>query len=116
MKRRVKQLQTLMSQLSAEQQQSVIDFAEFLTQRKNQVVTDSVRRTPENIERPAEESVVEAIKRLKQTYHMLDTSDLLNQASALMGQHILQGREASSVIDDLQALFQTSYEAYHQQC
>ncbi|MCP3689087.1 MAG: Crp/Fnr family transcriptional regulator [Gammaproteobacteria bacterium] len=116
MKRSVKQLQTLMSQISAEQQQSVIDFAEFLAKRENHVVADSVLLTPENIERPAGESVVEAIKRLKQTYHMLDTSDLLNQASALMGQHILQGRDASSVVDDLQALFQTSYEAYRQQC
>ncbi len=116
MKRRVKQLQTLMSRLSSEQQQTVLDFAEFLAQRENQVVADSVLLTPENIERPIEESVVEAIKRLKQTYHMLDTSDLLNQTSALMGQHILQGRDASSVIDDLQALFQASYETYRQQC
>ncbi|MCP4492226.1 MAG: Crp/Fnr family transcriptional regulator [Gammaproteobacteria bacterium] len=116
MKRRAKQLQTLMSQLSAEQQQSVTDFAEFLVQRKNLTGADSALLTPENIQRPAEESVVEAIKRLKQTYHMLDTSALLNQTSALMGQHILQGRDAASVIDDLQALFQANYEAYRQQC
>ncbi len=105
-----------MLQLSPEQQQSVIDFAEFLLERKNTSVVDDTLLIPENVERPAEETVVGAIKRLKQTYHMLDTDALLDQTSALMGQHILQGRDASSVIDDLQALFQANYEAYRQQC
>jgi len=31
-----------------------------------------------------------------------------------MGQHILQGRAAESVIDDLQNLFESSYEDYRQ--
>ncbi len=105
-----------MSRLSPEQHQSVIDFAEFLLERKNTSAVNDALLTPEDIERPADETVVGAIKRLKQTYHMLDTDALLDQASTLMGQHILQGRDAPSVIDDLQALFQANYETYRQQC
>ena len=104
-----------MSQLSDEHQQSVVDFANFLVDRYKLAAVTNSDLQPEEIERPSEETVVGAIKRLKQTYYMLDTDALLNQTSALMGQHLLQGRDATSVIDDLQALFRTQYEEYRQQ-
>jgi len=56
--------------------------------------------------------VIAAIKRLKKTYPMLDTDIMLNDTSALMGQHILKGREAPKVIDELQSIFQAEYEQY----
>ena len=49
-------------------------------------------------------------KRLSSTYHMLDDPRLLNEASVLMSQHVMQGREAEHVIDDLQVLFNKFYE------
>ena len=36
---------------------------------------------------------------------------MLHETSALMAAHVLQGREASAVIDELEALFATRYEA-----
>ncbi|MDH5354386.1 MAG: hypothetical protein OEY09_08085 [Gammaproteobacteria bacterium] len=112
---RLKQLQIFLSQLSNVHQQSVVDYAGFLVDQYKLEAVTSVDSEPEDIERPSEETVIGAIKRLKQTYYMLDTDTLLNQTSALMGQHLLQGREAVSVIDDLQALFQTQYEEFRQQ-
>jgi len=70
---------------------------------------------PESIERPQQETVIAAIKRLKKTYYMLDTDTMLNQTSALMRQHILKGREASAVIDELQSIFHDQYKQYIKQ-
>ena len=112
---RLKQLQKIMSQLSEVHQQSLVDYAEFLVQQYELDAIANIDLEPRDIERPLEETVVGAIKRLKQTYYMLDTDALLNQTSALMGQHLLQGRDATSIIDDLQALFRTKYEEYRQQ-
>ena len=115
MKQRIDRLDSLMKQLSATHQQSVIDFTRFLVEQyRLESVSDEIPE-PRSVKRPADETVVGAIKRLKKTYYMLNTDDLLNKASALMGQHILQGRESESVIDDLQHLFESSYENYRQQ-
>ncbi len=104
-----------MNQLSPPHQQSVIDFASYLFYQYPSEPGERPVLEPQIIERPDDETVIGAIKRLKQTYHMLDTDKLLNRTSALMGQHLLQGREAHMVIDELEALFQTSYEEYRQQ-
>lgn len=115
MKQKIKRLNSLMKQLSETHQQSVVDFASYLVAQypMDSILYEIVEPRP--VQRPADETVVGAIKRLKQTYYMLDTDGLLNKASALMGQHMLQGREAESVIDDLQNLFESSYEEYRQQ-
>ena len=69
---------------------------------------------PERIPRPKEESVVGAIKRLSHSYFMLDRSAMLNDTSSLMGAHVLQGRPASEVIDELEALFARHYVKYRE--
>ncbi|MCP4430025.1 MAG: Crp/Fnr family transcriptional regulator [Gammaproteobacteria bacterium] len=104
-----------MASLSPAHQQSVIDFASFLSAQNSTEPAVEFPLDPELIERPGEETVVGAIKRLKKTYYMLDTDVLLNQASSLMGQHLLHGREARLVIDELEALFEASYQEYRQQ-
>jgi len=115
MKKIVKRLDSLMNQLSVTHQQSIIDFASYLVEQYSlKSVSDEILE-PQPVQRPVDETVVCAIKRLKKTYYMLDTDGLLNKASALMGQHMLQGRAAKSVIDDLQHLFESSYEDYRQQ-
>ena len=63
------------------------------------------RREP----RPAEESVVLALRRLTRSYPMLDRRRLMGTASALMAQHALQGRAASEVIDELELVFERHY-------
>ena len=63
--------------------------------------------------RPAQESVIAAMKRLRRGYPKLDASDLLNEASLLMSEHMLQGRPAAEVIDELEALFERHESARH---
>ena len=65
---------------------------------------------PKEIPRPREESVVAAIRRLSETYYMIDKSVLLSETSGLMSAHIMQGRPAEAVIDELEALFSNHYE------
>lgn len=115
MKNRFQQLKTIMSSLDVEHQQAVVDYATFMVQQYRDHPTEDKQQEPESITRPAAETVITAIKRLKKTYYMIDTGILLNQTSALMGQHIMQGREASKVIDELESAFQTQYEQYLQQ-
>ena len=69
---------------------------------------------PKPIERPDKESVVKAIKRLSETYYMLQREHLLDQTSSLMMSHVMQGRDAVSVIDELEIVFSEHYERYLQ--
>ncbi|MGB0722543.1 MAG: hypothetical protein ACPGU7_09115 [Gammaproteobacteria bacterium] len=66
---------------------------------------------PDPEPRPENESVVAAIKRLSRGYPMVRRDTLLNETSTLMTQHVMQGRAAAEVIDDLERLFQQRYEA-----
>jgi hypothetical protein len=101
-----KRLQEILDQLPEAQVQQLLEYAQFLLARhgaKNPNVEPLV------IPRPAEESVVKAIQRLRETYPMLDPAKLLNETAALMMQHVMQGRDASVVIDELEVLFQRHY-------
>ena len=103
-----KRLQQLARDLSAEDLASLLAFAEFLLQRAQPGVAEVA--PPIDIPRPEQESVVKAIKRLAATYPMLDRSKMLNETSILMTQHVMQGREAVEVIDELEILFRRHYE------
>ncbi len=104
--------------LDPEQRATLMAFAEFLASREPARSSDEAAAAPAPpeppapIPRPDRESVVGAIKRLSKTYPMLDRAALLDETSALMSAHIMQGREASSVIDDLESLFRNHYENY----
>ena len=65
---------------------------------------------PEAIPRPEEESVVGAMKRLSRTYFMVDRNKIFAHASALMTEHMIQGRDVVEVIDELEDLFQRQYQ------
>lgn len=96
--------------LEAQQQQMLLEFAAFLQSRT--VEADKAAEPPPeplDIPRPEEESVVKAIKRLTATYPMLAKDKMLNQTSSLMAQHIMQGRAAMDVIDELEEIFSTHY-------
>jgi hypothetical protein len=112
MKNKLREIKLLLAQLDDDHQQSIIDYANFLVQKYKTDNSGAGDLKPESIERPGQETVIAAIKRLKKTYYMLDTDSMLNQTSALMGQHILKGRKASDVIDELQSIFQTQYKQY----
>lgn len=111
MNRRERKLLKLFGQLTENQQNSLLDFAEFLSVNRNiENAADESIPEPQLVERPQSETVVAAIKRLTASYPMLDRDKLFNETSMLMSQHVMQGREAEQVIDDLEALFKQHYE------
>ena len=110
MKKIEKRLLTLFNVLDSGQQEMLITFAEFLASRVESEVQAEPAINP--IPRPEHETVIEAIKRLSATYPMLKDSKILNEASELVSQHMLRGRSASDVIDNLEQVFRQHYDAY----
>ena len=99
----------LFASLDTTGQASLTEYAEFLVARHP---AEKVSVTPEIIERPETESVVAAIKRLSHSYPMLDKQALLHETSSYMMQHMMQGREAVEVIDDMEIYFSQQYERF----
>ncbi len=112
-----KRLAEIVSRLPAAQAAALLEFAEFLLIRHGSTgaeatpgATAAEIPAPLDIPRPAEESVVKAVKRLRATYPMLDARKLLNETSAIMTQHVMQGRDKIEVIEELEILFRSHYE------
>lgn len=100
-------LSQLFDQLPGAQQAQLLDYAEFLHERHAvPVAVDE----PVKIPRPEEESVIQALKRLRETYPMLDPGLLLNETTAMMNAHLLQGKPAREVIDECESLFAKYYQ------
>lgn len=112
--------------LSEHDAHSLIRFAEFLAGYElttaDIVDKDEVKApteeaaeelpVPEDIERPEQEKVVDALKRLSATYPMLDKKDLLDKASELVAQHVMFGKPAPQVIDEIEELFKQAYDKF----
>ena len=105
------------SKLEQSDRASLLAFAEFLVDRSNKNDRrETVPREPAKpkpIPRPEEETVIGAIKRLSETFYMIDRKDLLTETSSLMSAHIMHGRAASEVIDELETLFVTQYKRHN---
>ena len=112
-----KRLVRLYDGMDEQMRASLLDYAEFLSQRGQSDSTSGIDAKQQPLEhpRPDDENVINAIKRLRATYFMLNTDELLNETSALMAQFMIQGREAVAVIDDLEAVFDKHYQSYLQQ-
>lgn len=106
--KQLQQLQRIFNQLPSEQQQTLFAFAQFLE--------SSVEKKPplpaKPLPRPPSESVIAAIKRLAQSYPMLDKAKMLDETSRLMSEHIMQGRDKVEVIDELEAVFLQYYKKF----
>lgn len=115
---REKELLRLFRALSDTDKASVQAFAAFLAERTNARATQvedpspAEPPAPKEIPRPEFETVIGAIKRLSETYYMLDRSQMLEDTSNLMTGHLLQGRDAMEVIDELEQLFQRHFDNY----
>lgn len=112
MKSTEKKLLKNFAKLSETQQQTLLSFAEFLAQQTDDGTNDQAKELPKPVlqDRPEEETVVGAIKRLTASYPMLEKDKLFNETSVLMTKHIMQGHEARLVIDELELLFQRHYD------
>ena len=104
----------LFSRLDKDDQEHVLAFVEFLVSRSSSSAETGKEETanekPVMLPRPEPESVVAAIKRLSKSYSMLDKGDMLHETSDLMSSHVLKGRPAEEVIDELEILFLSHYE------
>lgn len=103
-----KKLLSVYKKLAATERDNLQAYAEFLLARHQSTLQDIPE--PQPIPRGENESVVAAIKRLSASYSMLEKPQLLNESSALMTQHVMQGRAAEEVIDELEALFARFYQ------
>ncbi|MGB5396267.1 MAG: Crp/Fnr family transcriptional regulator [Gammaproteobacteria bacterium] len=102
-----KSLLQIFESLDTERQNSLLHFAEYL-QSKGGLVTKEIGE-PQDIPRPESETVVGAIKRLKQTYPMVESMTVFSAASSLMTDHMVKGRDANEVINDMEKLFDDFY-------
>jgi len=103
------ELLEIFESLNEARQQSLFDYASYLHSLgdlQNREIPE-----PEIIERPATETVVGAIKRLKMTYHMVESMKVFSDASALMTEHMVNGRDVVEVIDEMEVLFENAYQA-----
>lgn len=109
MKPSAQSIASIFDDLPEQDQTTLFEFAEFLKSR----APDSASKITEplGIARPDEESVVAAIKRLKKNYPMIPQKALLNATSEFMMQHMMQGKLAKDVIDDMENLFETKFKS-----
>lgn len=109
MKKSEKQLLNLYRSLPKAARSNLLDFARFLAERYPPET--ETMAAPLSIPRPREESVIAAVKRLSATYPMLDKDTMLHETSALVAQHLIQGRDATDVIDELETIFLRRYQS-----
>lgn len=105
----------LYKSLNTSNKEAFIAFGEFLQSRDGSLNTGDIEDTtipePLDIPRPEDESVIKAIKRLSATYPMVDKENILHPISDLMTSHMISGKSAPDVIDDLQEVFLNEYKS-----
>ena len=97
----------LIDRLPPDKVEQVIDFAQFLVERYS---IERGSTQPLAIAAHPDETVMDAIKRMRATYPMLDAAGLLPQCAELMTQHIMGERERNQIIADLESLFLNKYQ------
>lgn len=111
----------LFNTLSEQDAHTLLRFAEFLAGQEvsslpmaapPDTASSLDMPKPEKIARPAEERVVDALKRLSATYPMLEKKTLLNKASELVAQHVMFGKPAKLIIDEIEAIFAEAYDKF----
>lgn len=110
-----RKLLRLYSRLNEQARDNLVAFAEFLASRESGDSQVEAMRSaePKPIPRPESETVIGAIRRLSDSYYMVDKSLLLTETSSLMTAHLMHGREAAEVIDELEALFADRFQKHH---
>jgi len=103
-----RKLLQIFDQLAPEQQEKLLEFAEFLAVG-DEAGEGAAMAEPRELPRPADESVTMAIRRLVKTYPMLDRRLLMAETSQYLAEHALRGRAAREVIDELEVVFASHY-------
>ncbi|MBF0110681.1 MAG: Crp/Fnr family transcriptional regulator [Magnetococcales bacterium] len=110
-KKKETDFQTLYKQLNDSNRETLYRFAQFLvTIEQEQSVVPPAK--PLNIPPSPGENVIQALKRLKKTYPMIDTDiRLLDAASQLVLQKVL-GVPDTELIERMEKLFTDAYQAW----
>lgn len=113
--RRERRLLKRFRALGPTERETLEAFADFLVSRQQESALEQASAGASALDgplgraeiepRPEQETVIAAMKRLRRSYPELDAGALLNDASLLMSAHLVQGRPAPQVIDELEALF-----------
>ncbi|MEO5350014.1 MAG: hypothetical protein H7836_10235 [Magnetococcus sp. YQC-3] len=110
-------LLTAWKKLDQEGQRSVRLFAEFLSQQTDNQTAEQQKTVPQeplSLPKPAGESAVLALKRLKKSYPMIEADfSLLEDASKLLLKKIM-GTEDATVVAELEELFASRYQAWRE--
>jgi hypothetical protein len=114
------QLMRYFEALPGEKQRTLLDFAEFLARRQappSGLLEESSEKMPaiplpKSLLAPENESVVAALKRLRQSYFMLDATQLLGEAAALVSEYVMKGRPTEEVILELEKCFEKRYRLF----
>ena len=101
-----RRLVALFDALSDTGREMLLEYAEFLAGRHQRPMFSL---EPLDIPRPETETVVAAIKRLVETFPMLERDKLFNETSGLMAQHIMHSRPAPEVVGELEIIFRRHY-------
>ncbi|HKJ87554.1 MAG TPA: Crp/Fnr family transcriptional regulator [Gammaproteobacteria bacterium] len=118
-----KRILAALEQLSEEQQEQVVEYAEFLGQRAGaragtgETAAPAVPtpESPQPVEKDPEEGPVQAIKRLRRTYPMLDRSKLLDETTNVMTKRYLRNKPEDEVIEEIEEIFEQHYQRYLEQ-
>ena len=98
-----------------EDQHALLRYAEFLSVKKREQQSEQQTEVNVEIDKPEltspkeNESVVGALKRLSESYPMLDKAKMLDQTSILMSDHLVRGRSKEDVIKEFESLFEAQY-------
>jgi hypothetical protein len=90
----------LFEQLDDDGRRTLLAHAEFLVSRREVPAS-----SPRVAARPTGETVLQAIKRLNGSYPGLRRAALMQPVGELLSQHMVDGRAAEEVIDELEALY-----------
>lgn len=127
MKDQEQRLLAYLRQLSQQDAHTLLRFAAYLAGDQaadvtaNAPVVQQIERDkpspaeipqPQFIERPENERVVDALKRLSSVYPMLDKKKLLDKASTLVAQHVMFAKPSKETIDEIETLFAEAYDKF----
>ena len=108
--------------LAPQDQHSLLAFAQFLLVREGRLseglgefvgsspVTPVEIPTPLDIPRPESEPVIAAVRRLRETYPMLDRQKLFNDTADVVSMGMMGLRPPIESIDRLEEIFLLSYQ------
>ena len=101
----------VLRKLGSAEQEQVLAFADFLKSRQRPEPAVAPQE-PKLLPAKDGETVVGAIKRLRESYAMLDAKAMLNDTSNLMSRHVMGGDTAETVIVELEKMFERHYQRY----